>query len=47
MSSTAYPILSKILEKHVASSLSVFLRDNNLLYELQSALGQDTQPKQP
>ena len=31
------PILSKILEKHVASSLSVFLRDNNLLYELQSA----------
>ena len=28
------PILSKILEKHVASSLSVFLRDNNLLYEL-------------
>ena len=30
-------ILSKILEKHVASSLSVFLRDNNLLYELQSA----------
>ena len=31
------PILSKILEKHVASSLSVFLRHNNLLYELQSA----------
>ena len=31
------PILSKIREKHVASSLSVFLRDNNLLYELQSA----------
>ena len=31
------PILSKIFEKHVASSLSVFLRDNNLLYELQSA----------
>ena len=31
------PILSKILEKHVASSLSVFLRDNNLLYELQLA----------
>ena len=31
------PILSKILEKHVASSPSVFLRDNNLLYELQSA----------
>ena len=31
------PILSKILEKHVASSLSVSLRDNNLLYELQSA----------
>jgi len=30
------PILSKILEKHVASALSVFLRDNNLLYELQS-----------
>ena len=29
------PFLSKILEKHVASS--VFLRDNNLLYELQSA----------
>ena len=31
------PILSKIFQKHVASSLSVFLRDNNL-YELQSAL---------
>ena len=31
------PILSKILEKHVASSLSVFVRHNNLLYELQSA----------
>ena len=31
------PILSKILEKHVASSLSVFLHNNNLLYELQSA----------
>ena len=31
------PIPSKILEKHVASSLSVFLRDNNLFYELQSA----------
>ena len=31
------PILSKILEKHVASSQSVSLRDNNLLYELQSA----------
>ena len=30
-------VLSKILEKHVASSLSKFLRDNNLLYELQSA----------
>ena len=31
------PILSKILEKHVASSLPVFLSKNNLLYELQSA----------
>ena len=31
------PVLSKILERHVSSSLSVFLRDNNLLYELQSA----------
>ena len=31
------PVLSKILEKHVASSLSKFLRDNNLLYELKSA----------
>ena len=31
------PIISKFLEKHVVSSLSVFLRDNNLLYELQSA----------
>ena len=31
------PVLSKILEKHVASSLSKFLRDNSLLYELQSA----------
>ena len=31
------PILSKILEKNVASSLSFFLRDNKSLYELQSA----------
>ena len=31
------PILSKILEKHVASSLPVFLRHNNLLYDQQSA----------
>ena len=31
------PILSKIFKKHAASSLSIFLRDNNLLYELQSA----------
>ena len=31
------PILSKILERHVASSLPVFLSKNNLLYELQSA----------
>ena len=31
------PVLSKILEKHVASSLSKFVRKNNLLYELQSA----------
>ena len=30
------PVLSKILERHVSSSLFVFLRDNNLLYELQS-----------
>ena len=31
------PILSKILEKNVASSLSFFLRDNKSLCELQSA----------
>ena len=31
------PVLSKILEKHVANSLSKFLCSNNLLYELQSA----------
>ena len=31
------PILSKILEKHVASSFFKYLRDNNLLYALQSA----------
>ena len=29
--------LSKILEKHVANSLLKFLRDNNLIYNLQSA----------
>ena len=32
-----YLSVRKFLEKHVASSLSVFLRDYNLLYELQSA----------
>lgn len=31
------PVLSQILEKHVARSLFNFLRNNNLLYELQSA----------
>ena len=31
------PTLSKILEKHVANSLLEFLRDNNLIYNLQSA----------
>ena len=31
------PVFSKILEKHVTSSLFKFVRDNNLLYELQSA----------
>ena len=31
------PTLSKILEKHVANSLHKFLRDNNLIYNLQSA----------
>ena len=31
------PTLSKILEKHVANSLFKFLRDNNLIYNLQSA----------
>ena len=33
------PVFSKILEKHVSSSLFKFVhvRDNNLLYELQSA----------
>ena len=31
------PVLSKILEKHVASSVSKFSCNNNLLYELQSA----------
>ena len=31
------PIPLKILKKRVASSLSVLLHDNNLLYELQSA----------
>ena len=31
------PILSKIIEKHVANSLLKYLLENNLLYELQSA----------
>ena len=31
------PILSKIIEKHVANSLLKYLQENNLLYELQSA----------
>ena len=31
------PILSKIIEKHVAHSLLKYLRENNLLYELKSA----------
>ena len=31
------PTLSKILEKHVANSLLKFLRDNILIYNLQSA----------
>ena len=31
------PTLSKILEKHVANSLHKFLRDNSLIYNLQSA----------
>ena len=31
------PTLSKTLKKHVANSLHKFLRDNNLIYNLQSA----------
>ena len=31
------PILSKIIEKHVANSLLKYLQENNLLYKLQSA----------
>ena len=31
------PILSKIIEKHVAHSLLKYLQENNLLYELKSA----------
>ena len=34
-----FTVLSKILEKYVASSLSNFLCNNNLLYELQSTFG--------
>ena len=34
---TVLPILSKIIEKHVANSLLKYLQENNLLYELQSA----------
>ena len=31
------PVLSKIFERHLHNSLSTFLKDNNLLYSLQSA----------
>ena len=31
------PVLSKIFERHLHNSLYVFLRDNDLLYQLQSA----------
>ena len=31
------PVLSKIFERHLHNSLSAFLKDNNLLYSLQSA----------
>jgi len=30
------PVLSKIFERHLHNSLSTFLKDNNLLYSLQS-----------
>ena len=31
------PVLSKIFQRHLHNSLSAFLKDNNLLYSLQSA----------
>ena len=31
------PVLSKVFERHLQNSLSIFLKDNNLLYSLQSA----------
>ena len=34
---SVFPVFSKILEKHVASSLFKFVQDIDLLYELQSA----------